>query len=174
MSSSAWRCKARPSCPIGDTPKMSRLVVSGDPRSNPCGWRQTRRRQWRVPTLGQIHRPPSWVWLIYDRYPPCFTVQRCRSRRSSFAGALTRQATCFDVPRGDRSAATRAQRCAILAGYRTALLNGNPFPVKLVKTMEERILNRARCSHVRDTLIPSWTPMVIQTSITLLHHWSQT
>jgi|SRR3954452_23118159 hypothetical protein len=49
-----------------------------------------------------------------------------------------------------------------------------PFPVKLVKTMEERILNRARCSHVRDTLIPSWTPMVIQTSITLLHHWPQT
>jgi hypothetical protein len=25
----------------------------------------------RVPTLGQIHRPPGWVWLICDRYPPC-------------------------------------------------------------------------------------------------------
>jgi len=24
-----------------------------------------------VPTLGQIHRPPGWLWLICDRYPPC-------------------------------------------------------------------------------------------------------
>ena len=24
-----------------------------------------------VPTLGQIQRPPGWVWLICDRYPPC-------------------------------------------------------------------------------------------------------
>jgi hypothetical protein len=24
-----------------------------------------------VPTLGQIHRPPGWVWVICDRYPPC-------------------------------------------------------------------------------------------------------
>jgi hypothetical protein len=25
----------------------------------------------RVPTLGQIHRPTGWVWVICDRYPPC-------------------------------------------------------------------------------------------------------
>jgi hypothetical protein len=24
-----------------------------------------------VATLGQLHRPPGWVWVICDRYPPC-------------------------------------------------------------------------------------------------------
>src|SRR5215831_17335546 len=25
----------------------------------------------RIATLGELHRPPGWLWVICDRYPPC-------------------------------------------------------------------------------------------------------
>jgi hypothetical protein len=25
----------------------------------------------RVTTLGELHRPLGWLWVICDRYPPC-------------------------------------------------------------------------------------------------------
>lgn len=83
-----------------------------------------------VPTLGQLHRrPPRWVWLICDRYPPCL-------HRAAVALAP------FVIRWGPDASSDMLRRCARCqkCGHKGATLQGpgwmangvadwTPFPV---------------------------------------------
>jgi len=75
----------------------------------------------RVATLAELHRPPGWVWVVCDRYPPC--MHKAPMALAPLVirwGPDTSGDTCCAGARGARSAATRARRCSIPVGSRMA------------------------------------------------------
>jgi hypothetical protein len=58
-----------------------------------------------VATLGQLHRPPGWVWVICDRYPPfgparpsCTTNAGATAAKATTTQRLKNSARCKEWP----------------------------------------------------------------------------
>jgi hypothetical protein len=75
----------------------------------------------RVATLGQLHRPPGWVWVHCARCVPL-----CQHHAPMALAPLiirwdrTRRVISSGSALAVRRAATRARRCSIQGGSRTA------------------------------------------------------
>jgi hypothetical protein len=64
------------------------------------------------PTLGQLHRPPGWVWVYCTRYHPLCQHRAPMALAPLISGGdRMRRATCCGGALAARCAGTRARLC---------------------------------------------------------------
>jgi hypothetical protein len=131
---------------------MSRLVIARDSLFNPCccGWRRTIELEragaavppssFGVATLGELHRPPGWVWVYCTRYAPL-----CQHRAPMALAPLV-------IRWGRGVSSDKLRRCArcTVCGHKGATLqhpgwkNGHverePFPVDKAPSGHQELL----------------------------------